>query len=115
VAEIDNSGNLLQLVNAGGVNSPSGLVIDAAQNVWVTNISGNSISELAGPLSSSPGAGLSPATGYGLDANLDNPHGIVVDASGNLWISNYSNNDVVMLFGLATPTATPVAPVALAP
>jgi len=115
VAEVSAGGPLLQLVSNGGVSSPSGLAIDASQNLWVTNLSGGNIAELAGVLSSSPGAGLSPSTGYGLDANLSSPHAVVVDASGNLWISNYSNSDLVMLFGLATPTATPVAPIAVAP
>jgi sugar lactone lactonase YvrE len=115
VAEVSSSGSLVQLVDNGGVSSPSGLAIDASQDLWVTNVSGNSIAELAGVLSSSPGAGISPSTGYGLDANLASPHGIVADASGNLWIANYSNSDLVMLFGLAKPTATPVGPVALAP
>jgi len=115
VAEVAADGAMIQLVNSGGISSPGGLAIDAGQNVWVTNIEGHNIAEVAGSFSSAPGGGISPTTGYGKDAQLQSPHRIVPDASGNLWISNFGNSDLVMLFGLATPTATPVGPVALAP
>ncbi len=115
IAEISPTGTLLQFSSAGGLSSPSGLAIDAAQNIWATNISGNTISELSGSLSNTPGSGLSFASGYGRDANLLNPHNLIPDSSGNLWITNYSDNNLVMIFGLSTPTTTPAGPIALAP
>ena len=49
------------------------------------------------------------------DANLLLPYGIALDPSGNVWVSNYFNNDVVVFFGLATPTAVPLSPTPAAP
>ncbi|HEX4154514.1 MAG TPA: hypothetical protein VHY48_02765 [Acidobacteriaceae bacterium] len=121
VAEIAPDGSVTQdFLTAGGIQNPSGIAVDAAQNVWVTNylspvgVTYQSFSELAGSTSPTPGAAISPSTGYGLDADLIEPFGLAIDASGNIWISNNGKNDLVMFFGLAAPTATPrtVTPVA---
>jgi streptogramin lyase len=108
-------------ITAGGVFVPSDIVVDSAQNVWITNYrpqpSANSASftELAGSASSSPGSGISPATGYGLDADLVEPYALAIDASGNVWISNQGKNDLVMFFGMAAPVKTPRTPLPTAP
>jgi streptogramin lyase len=108
-------------IATGGITIPSHIAIDAAQNVWISNLHTNvrgaseSISELAGSNSSNPGAALSPSTGYGLDANLGLPYGLAVDPSGNIWVSNTPNNSLVMFFGMAAPTKTPQPPTPQAP
>jgi streptogramin lyase len=111
VSEVSSAGVLLidADTNGGiGGNDPYGIAIDAAQNVWVADLRGNTISELAGNAAAvSAGTALSPPTGYGLDANLVLPFGIAPDASGNIWVTNFGSNTVVMFFGLATPTSTP--------
>jgi hypothetical protein len=112
----------------GGLNNPAKVVVDAAQNVWVANYQGQSITELAGNASTlAAGTGISPSSvyngdgslktqgGYGLDANLLDPFDLAPDASGNIWVSNEANNDVVMFFGLAAPTATPRLPTPVTP
>lgn len=112
----------------GGLYYPQKVVVDAAQNVWVVNLRGESISELAGNANTlAPGTGISPNTtynadgsinkqgGYGLDANLIEPYDLAPDASGNIWVTNEAQNNLVMFFGLATPTATPRLPVPTAP
>jgi streptogramin lyase len=107
---------------AGGLYRPALVAIDAAQNVWVTNLYAASITELAGS-NSLMGAGtpISPTTGvyttggYGLDAGLKSPYGIVPDTSGNVWVSNQGKAAVTMFFGLATPTVTPTQPAPTAP
>jgi len=96
-------------VTTGGVYKPNSVFVDGAQNVWTANYRGASISSFAGIGStSSVGTARSPSTGWGLDANLLEPFAVRGDAAGNLWVSNYGNDDVVMFFGLATPTKTPV-------
>lgn len=121
VTELAPDGTTLQpFITAGGIRHPAGLAIDAAQHVWVVNYvplpgeSYASVSELAGSKSSSPGAALSPSSGYGLDGKLQLPYDLAVDASGNVWVSNTSANSLVMFFGIAAPTKTPkpVTPVA---
>lgn len=110
----------LEFITGGGITVPSHVAIDAAQNVWVTNLhttssatKSESISEIGGIKSASPGTPLTPAAGYGLDAGLLVPYGLAVDPSGNVWVSNTGANSVVMFFGMAEPTKTPmtVAPV----
>jgi hypothetical protein len=89
--------------------------------VWVSNLHTNvrgateSFTELAGSNSSSPGSAISPSTGYGLDAGLLLPYALSVDPSGNLWVSNTGGNSLVMFFGIAAPTKTPMPATPQAP
>jgi hypothetical protein len=89
--------------------------------VWVLSLNPASgatnpvLTELAGSAASNPGAILSPAAGWLADANMLRPYGIAVDASGNLWISNFVNdshyaasNSITEVVGMAAPVKTPV-------
>jgi hypothetical protein len=126
----DGEGNVTVPIrgsNAGGINHPALVAVDAGQNVWITNYRGNSITEIAGNHWTVPaGTGLSPTIGvygtaekplggYGRDALLDDPLGIGPDRSGNVWVANEGTNTLVMFFGLATPTVTPVQSVPTPP
>jgi hypothetical protein len=94
---------------------------DGTQNVWFTSLHSSVILELAGSSASTPGAELSPSTGvhdhggFGYDANLIEPFSLAPDRSGNLWVSNNDLDSLVMFFGLAAPTVTPLQPVPTAP
>ena len=106
----------------GGVNHPALVVIDGGQNIWISNYRANSITEIAGNHTSvkggtalSPTAGTYGTGGFGLDAGLSDPLGIAPDRSGNVWVSNEGASTLVMFFGLATPTMTPVQPTPKAP
>jgi hypothetical protein len=46
---------------------------------------------------------------------MQEPFALALDPSGNVWVSDENANQVVMFFGLATPTATPVGPTPTAP
>lgn len=107
----------LNQVAVGGLDYPSSVAIDGGQNVWFANSGGGSISEIAGGAGTvAAGTALSPTTGvygpggFGLDAALSNPYTIAPDPSGNIWVSNQGYNNLVMFFGLATPTVTPIQP-----
>jgi streptogramin lyase len=116
-------GSILQdFITGGGVTRPSGLVLDAAGTVWISNLhttnpstTYESISELSGASSNTPGAAISPSTGYGLDAKLVSPYGLAIDPSGNIWVSNTNQGDLVMFFGMAAPTRTPMPVMPTAP
>jgi hypothetical protein len=115
VALLGSDGSIIQdFITGGGITNPSGIALDAAGNVWISNLHTTNpstkyetISELTGVATSSPGTAVSPSTGYGLDAKLLLPYGLAIDPSGNIWVSNKGGNDLVMFFGLATPTKTP--------
>jgi streptogramin lyase len=122
VTVLASNGTITQdFLTAGGITVPSHIAIDAAQNVWVSNLHTNvrgateSFTELAGSNSSSPGSAISPSTGYGLDAGLLLPYALSVDPSGNLWVSNTGGNSLVMFFGIAAPTKTPMPATPQAP
>jgi hypothetical protein len=124
-AVTDSSGNTSVPISGlatGGIDHPAMVAVDAAQNVWFSNLRGASITELAGSSNPLPaGTALSPTTGvystggYGLDAGLDSPFTLLPDRSGNLWVSNAGGLSVTMFFGLAVPTITPLQPVPTAP
>ena len=122
VTVLAGDGTITQdFLTAAGITVPSHIAIDAAQNVWISNLHTNvtgateSVSELAGSSSSSPGAAISPSTGYGLDAGLLLPYALSVDPSGNLWVSNTGGDSLVMFFGMAAPTKTPMPATPQAP
>jgi hypothetical protein len=94
--------------SGGGVNHPQGIAIDGAGNAWIANYRGPSITELAAATSATPGAILSPAAGFGPDANLLEAFGVAIDASGNLWVTNFGNNTITEFIGLAAPVRTPM-------
>jgi len=96
----------------GSLQHPQGIAIDGGGHVWVTNILGASITELAGSAANSPGQILSPVAGWAKDAGLNHGWAVAIDASGNLWVVNYFTNTLTEIVGLATPVKTPqVGPV----
>jgi streptogramin lyase len=112
--------SISELTSAGGVVTgspytggsqivhPQGIAVDGAGSIWVANYRGGSMSELAGANAASPGSGISPTSGYGSDAGLIEPYALAIDASGNVWISNYAMNTLVEFVGVAVPVKTPL-------
>jgi sugar lactone lactonase YvrE len=91
----------------GSLQHPQGIAVDGSGHVWVANWLGSSITELAGSAATSPGQILSPAAGWAHDASLDHAFAVAIDASGNLWVTNYATNILTEIVGLATPVKTP--------
>ncbi len=101
----------------GGLSYPAQLAVDGSNRVWVANRDGNSISAFR-----NDGAAISPATGYRPSGQLApdptipptavgvrTPHGLAIDGSGNIWITNFTANSVTEFVGLATPAVTPIS------
>ncbi len=110
ISEVSNSGIvLLNGITGGGVLHPQGIAVDGDGTVWVANYRGSSISAISSVSSTSPGAFLSPASGFGTDALLLEPYELALDASGNAWISNFGNDTIKQFLGIATPIRTPFA------
>ena len=75
--------------NPGDLSGIDFIAIDQAGDLWITNGTSNTISEL-----SPAGVELSPSGGYSLAGTLDDPFGISIDATGNIWITNQIGNTV---------------------
>jgi trimeric autotransporter adhesin len=75
------------------LNSPQGIAVDASGNIYVADMNNNRIrmvTKSTGLITTVAGGGDSARTGDGgqaITAYLASPHGIAVDASGNLYIS----------------------------
>jgi len=108
VSGFNSSGSALtnSPASGGGLSSPTGLAVDGAANVWVTNL--NTAGTISKVVASSATA-LSPSTGLG---TLNAPAGVAVDASGNVWTANSGDNTISQFVGLGSPTRTPISVVA---
>jgi sugar lactone lactonase YvrE len=86
---------------SASLNAPSAVVVDASGNLYVGDISDNRvrmiskgvITTVAGNGAQNFGGDNGPAT----SAQLNSPTGAAVDASGNLYIADTSNNRVRMV------------------
>jgi streptogramin lyase len=118
ISEVSSSGTvLLNGITAGNtVYHPQGIAIDGAGNVWIANFlfQPNSrityLTELAGAssTSSAPGQPLSPSPGWAPDAGLAGPFALAIDASGNIWVSDFFGNSITEFIGAAAPVKTPL-------
>jgi sugar lactone lactonase YvrE len=76
---------------------PAGIAIDASGNLYVADWAGNRIRKVtsAGVVSTLAGNGTAGfADGTGTSAQFNNPIGIAIDASGNLYVADEGNNRV---------------------
>jgi sugar lactone lactonase YvrE len=72
------------VATAGSLASPRGLAFDTQGDLWVANLTGNTIVEyISSQLSS--GGGLVPALSLALPAADSSPAAIAFDNSGDLW------------------------------
>ena len=110
VSEVNSCGTLvLNAATGGGLDHPQGIAVDGSGKVWVSNFLGNSLSEISSSASSNAGTLLSPSSGFGTDASLLQPYSLAIDASGNIWISNFGKSTLTEFIGVATPVKTPLS------
>ncbi len=110
ISQIDAHGTIISTGyndNKASIWHPQGIAIDGSGHVWITNFLGSSVTELAGSATAQPGQILSPTVGYAHDAALNAGYAVAIDASGNLWITNFHTNILTEIVGLATPVKTP--------
>jgi len=82
---------------AASFNHPWGTVVDGAGNVYVTELYGQRIRKItpAGVVTTFAGSGVAgSADGTGTAATFNYPSGIVMDASGNLFVADEINNKI---------------------
>jgi streptogramin lyase len=109
LVELNSSGTTVQTITGrGGLASPESVAIDGSGNVWVTDYRADALSAFTGASSGGSSVALSPASGFGLDAGLDQPFGMAIDGSGNVWVASFAADAVVQFVGIAAPVKTPL-------
>jgi DNA-binding beta-propeller fold protein YncE len=103
LAELTTPAEVPFLFKDLGLNSPLGIAVDGANNVWVANSGAQSVTEIS--ILGGGGHGDAFFTGGG----LNQPDGITVDNSGNVWVTNTAGNSVTEMIGLGAPVITPIS------
>ena len=117
---VDSKGNVVSPgtgYTGGGLTYPAQLAIDGSNRVWVVNRDANSVSAF-----NHDGSAITSTTGYQPSGQLApypdipiegigirDPHGLAIDGSGNVWVTNFTANSVTEIIGLATPAVTPIS------
>ena len=85
-----------------GVNSPYGLAFDSSGNLWVVDESNNRVLEYKAPFSTYEAANLVigqssfTTNAFGTTSTgLTAPESLAFDSSGNLWVTDTSNNRIL--------------------
>ena len=113
IRKVDTAGNISTFAGNGGhgysgdggtatsaeLNYPVGLAVDNANNVYIADYLNSAIRMVSasGTIYTVAGKGTAGYSGDGseaINAQLNNPRGVAVDASGNIYIADYGNNAI---------------------
>jgi sugar lactone lactonase YvrE len=78
------------------LNTPNGIAIDSKGNLYVTDSANHRIRKIIkeGFMSTFAGSSAGYLDGIGTNANFSNPSGITIDFTGNLYVTDGSNNRI---------------------
>jgi len=101
--------------NAASFSNPSGIAVDAAGNLYIADLSNNLIRKITpgGLVTTLAGSGFSGSTdGTGAAASFNQPYGVAVDATGNIYVADWGNNEIRKITpnGVVTTIAGNVQP-----
>ncbi len=90
------------------LNGPQGLAVDASGNLYIADAGNARIREVSGgtitTVAGSGTAGFSGDGGSATGAQLNFPSAVAVDAAGNLYIADFSNNRIRKVSGATITT-----------
>jgi len=88
---------------------PYGIAVDAAGDLYIADLQNNRVRKVSnGVITTVAGNGTccsDAGSGKAIDAGLWNPHGVAVDAAGNLYIADTKNHRIRKVSGGAITTA----------
>jgi hypothetical protein len=95
-------------------NSPAGITVDVRGNLYVADLNNNAIREVSPigtnwvttTLAGDPNGNSGSTNGTGPTAQFNNPFGIAVDVSGNLFVGDTFNDTIRQGFVAAVPNLT---------
>jgi len=124
IRKVDSGGTITTVVGTGSagfsgdggpgvsaqLNSPSGMAVDTRGNLFLADAGNNRIRKVdsGGTITTIAGVGTTGFSGDGgpaSSAQLNNPSGVVLDATGNLFIADSGNNRIRVVEA-STPTCT---------
>ena len=97
VPDSSKTDSIAKLDSLPSFNGPAGLAVDAAGNIYVADYGNNLIRKIAatGLVSTIAGNGFQGSlNGTGTASSFNRPTSLVLDASGNLYITDSGNNQI---------------------
>jgi streptogramin lyase len=84
------------IASSATFNSPVGVCVDSSGTVYIADNTDCRIRRIttAGIVSTFAGSGTGFADGFGSNAMFNNPYGITIDSTGNLYIADFVNNRI---------------------
>ena len=99
--QLSSTGTWLQSIGSKGVGdgqfkAPEFLALDSSGNLWIADTGNNRVEELndSGTYVSQIGCSTGACAASSENGQFSKPTGIAVDATGNFWVGDCSNNRV---------------------